>query len=82
MPIRKHRSEEDMNRDPPWLPTGDPSISRKIRYLWRLSEFLLRPVGTCVPRGVQKYRSIEEANAHRDRWETERVERLRAARKD
>lgn len=79
--IRKHRSVEEMNREQRWLPTGDPSIARKIRYLWRLSEFLLRPVGTCIPRGVRKYRSIEEANADRDRWETERVKRLRAGRK-
>ena len=81
MPIRKHRSMEEMNREHRWLPTGDPSISGKIRYLWRLSEFLLRPVGTCIPRGVRKYRSIESADADRDRWETERVQLLRAARK-
>lgn len=81
MPVRKYRSVEEMNREPRWLPTGDPSIARRIRYLWRLSEFLLRPVGTCIPRGVRKYRSIDEANADRDRWESERVERLRALRK-
>jgi len=26
-------------------------------------------LSTAVPRGVHKYRSIEEANADRDRWE-------------
>jgi hypothetical protein len=80
MPIRRFRSLEEMNLDRRWLPTGDPSISRKIRYLWHLSELLLQPVGTCVPRGVRKYASIEEANADRDRWEKERVELIRAAR--
>jgi hypothetical protein len=81
MSIRKHRSIEESNLEKRWLPTGDPSIPRRIRYLWRLSEFLLRPVGTCIPRGVQKYRSIEEANADRDRWESDRIQRLRSIRR-
>lgn len=59
---------------------GDPAIPRRIRYLWRLSEALLAPVGTCIPRGVRKYHSIEEANADRDRWEQERVDRIKAER--
>jgi hypothetical protein len=37
-----------------------------------------------VPRhvltGVRKYRAIEEANAERERWDTERVDRIRAER--
>ncbi len=81
MSIRKYRSLEEMNREPRWLPAGDPSILKKIRYLWRLSEILLRPVGTCIPRGVRKYSSIEEANADRDLWEQERVDRIRGERK-
>ena len=80
MPVRKYRTLEEMNREQRWLPTGDPSIPVKIRYLWRLSELLLRPVGTCVPLGVRKYRSVEEANADRDRWEMERIDRLRIVR--
>lgn len=59
---------------------GDPAIPRKIRMLWRLSEALLSPVGTCIPRGVRKFRSIEEAQAERERYEQERIDRLRAAR--
>jgi hypothetical protein len=82
MPVRKYRSLEEMNRERHWLPTGDPAILQKIRYLWGFSELLLRPVGTCIPRGVRKYRSIEEANSDRDRWEQERVDRLRAERKN
>ncbi|PYS39088.1 MAG: hypothetical protein DMG14_15295 [Acidobacteria bacterium] len=81
MPVRKYRSLEDMNRENRWLPTGDSSILQKIRYLWRFSELLLRPVGTCIPRGIRKYRSIEEANADRDRWEKERVDRFVVERK-
>ena len=81
MPVRKYRTLEEMNREPQWLPTGDPSIPDKIRHLWRLSELLLHPVGTCVPRGVRKYRSMEEAATDRARWEQDRVERLRVERK-
>jgi len=81
MPVRKYRSLEDMNRENRWLPTGDSSILQKIRYLWRFSELLLRPVGTCIPRGIRKYRSIEEANADRDRRDKERVDRFVVERK-
>ena len=81
MPVKKYRSVEDMNRDHQWRPTGDPAILQGIRQLWRLSEILLKPVGTCIPRGVRKYRSLEEANTDRSRWEQDRVERLRAERK-
>lgn len=80
MPIKKYRSIEDMNRERQWLDTGDPRVLRKIRYLWDMSERLVAPVGTCIPRGVRRYRSIEDANADRDRWEQERVDRLRAVR--
>ncbi len=80
MPIRKYRSLEEMNRDHRWLAAGDPSIPRKIRYLWDMSERLVEPVGLCIPRGVRKYRSIEEANEERDRWEQERVDKLRVYR--
>ena len=81
MPVRKYRNLEEMNLERRWLPAGDSSILQKIRHLWHLSEFLLRPVGTCIPRGIRKYRSIEEANADRDRWEQERIDRLRIERK-
>ena len=67
MPLRKYRTLEEMNGEPRWLPTGDPSIPKKIRYLWGFSELLLGAVGTCIPRGVRKYRSIEEATAYIDR---------------
>jgi len=81
MPIWKYRTIEEMNRQERWLPSGDSSIAQKIRYLWGLAEILLQPVGTCIPRGIRKYRSIEEANADRDRWENERVDRLRRERR-
>jgi hypothetical protein len=81
MPVKKYRSIEEMNREQEWLPTGDAGILQRIRYLWRLSGVLLKPVGTCIPKGVRKYHSIEDANVDRDRWEEDRIERLRTERK-
>jgi hypothetical protein len=79
MPVRKYRSIEDMNRDWRWDRPGDPVITQKIRGLWEFSEAAVQPVGLCIPRGVRKYHSVEEANADRDRWEQERIDRLREA---
>lgn len=71
MPVRKFRSIEEM-KEPRWLPSGDPAIPRQIRYLWRLaslSGFARRP------RGVRKYRSVEEADRDREACETQRSNR-------
>jgi hypothetical protein len=77
MPVQKFRSIEEMKEGPRWLGVGDPRIPRKIRYLWQMASAF----GTLsIPRGVRKYRSIEEANADRERWESERIERIRAER--
>ncbi|MEA2464370.1 MAG: hypothetical protein QOJ98_2117 [Acidobacteriota bacterium] len=78
MPVQKYRRVEDMPDAALKYDAGDAAIPNKIRYLWRLSEVLLGGVGTCIPRGVRKYRSIEEANEDRDRYEQERVDRIRA----
>lgn len=80
MPVSKYRSVHDMPDVALVHDAGDPAIPRKIRMLWRLSEALLAPVGTNIPRGVRKFRSIEDAQADRDRYEQERVDRLRAER--
>lgn len=82
MPVHKYRSVEEMPDAALRYDAGDPRIARSIRYLWHLSDALLGDVGTCIPRGVRKYRSIEEADADRDRWEQERVDRIRANRTD
>jgi hypothetical protein len=81
VPVRKYRTLEEMNRAQRWLPPGDPSIVPKMRYLWQLAA-AFGPL--CIPRGVRKYHSIEEASADRLRWEKERArlwQRTRAERK-
>lgn len=80
MPVWKYRRVEDMPDAALKYERGDPRIPQSIRRLWHLSEALLGDIGTCIPRGVRKYRSVEEANADRDRWEQERVDRIRARR--
>lgn len=77
MPVRKFRSIEEMKAVSKWLPAGDPAIGRRFRHLCAFVS-ALPPMG--APRGVRKYRSIEEAHADRERWEQSRIERIRADR--
>jgi len=55
------------------LAPGDPRLVERMRFLLNLTA---RTLPTCFPRGVHKYRSIEEAQAARERWEQERSRRL------
>lgn len=48
-----------------WMSPGDPRLVDRIRRWWRTSA-LLSPVE--LPKGVRKFRSIEEANADRESW--------------
>ena len=75
MPVWKYRRVEDMPEA--WAMKRDAPLGRRIRAVLSLSPIAGR---LQVPRGVHKYRSIDEANAARDRWEQERVDRLRAER--
>ena len=75
MPVWKYRRVEDMPE--PWMMESEVPLGQRIRNVLSLA----RIVGPLhMPRGVHKFRSIEEMQADRDRWEQERVDRLRAAR--
>ena len=76
MPVRKFRSIEQMKSASKWLPPGDPAIGRKIRYLWGMVGTTLGPY-LHTPRGVHKFRTIEEKNAFDDYYERERVASIR-----
>jgi len=69
-----------MNAAWTWPPPGDPSIGRRIRNLWDMSA---RLVGgrIHIPRGVRKFRNVDEKNAEDERIVTERIARIRAAKK-
>ena len=60
MTLRRFRSIHEMKQDQRWFPPGDPATAGRMRYLWKLSS-ALRP--GVKPRGIRKFRSIEEANA-------------------
>lgn len=65
MPVRKFRDVSEME-ETLWYEPGDPALFRAIARLWDFGD---RVCPLRFPRGVHKYRSIEEANADRDRWE-------------
>ena len=48
-----------------WLAPDDPRLPNRIRRWWRTSA-MFAPVEK--PRGLRKFRSIQEANAEREGW--------------
>lgn len=58
MPVSKYRSIADMPGET-WRPAGDRDLSRAIARLWATSR-RLRP--RRFPPGVEKFRTIDEAN--------------------
>ena len=77
MPVLKYRRVEDMPSER-WLKPGDPAIVSNMRLVCRMGVALAGRLP--IPLGVHKYRSGDELYADKDRWETVRVQRLRAAR--
>lgn len=65
MPVRKFRDVSEMEHTL-WYDRNDPELPRAIARVW---DFAARVGPLEFPRGVHKYRSIDEADADRDRWE-------------
>jgi hypothetical protein len=76
MPIQKFRDFNDAWRAL-WLRPGQPDLVSRIKGMWAFST---RLTPRQIPRGVRKFRSIEEANQERDQWVERRVRTLRARR--
>ena len=76
MPIQKFRSIEDMP-PVPRCKTLDEECLRRIAGLWEWSTAFGARI---YPRGVFKFRSIEEAQAARERVTRENIDRLRRER--
>ncbi len=76
MPVQRFRTFDDARRDL-WVAPGDPKLLARIRSLW---EFSARLAPSNMPRGLRKFRTIEEANQERDHWMQQRIHSLRAAR--
>ena len=79
MPFEKFHSIEEMDkaRRDLWCEKLDSQCFKRIARLWERSS---RLSPRKYPRGIFKYRSIEEAQAHRELLITENVRRLRAER--
>ncbi|MEP0775445.1 MAG: hypothetical protein HRF46_13930 [Acidobacteriota bacterium] len=57
MPVERYRSVEEM--PPPWRPPDDAGNLRAVAAMLALYRLL----GPPFPRGVRRFRSLEEANA-------------------
>lgn len=69
MPIQRYRDFEDARRAL-WVDSSDPTLPDRLRRLWR---FTARLIASSAPRGVQRFHTIDEANAERERRIQERV---------
>jgi len=75
LPVYRFRTLDEARRAL-WLKPDDPRLPDVIRFVWTLADELTFYYPR--PPGVRKFRSIEEANAAREAWETERVRWLQA----
>jgi hypothetical protein len=73
MPVHRFRTLDEARRAL-WRKPGDPELQRIIAWLWAFSAGIAGP--SLQPRGVRKFRTIEETNADRKHWELERSRRL------
>jgi hypothetical protein len=73
MPVRKFRSVEEMP-GPPALPPLDPD---NLQSALSLMEVAYRLFPWRFPPGVHKFRSVEEADSHRQEWEARMIRERR-----
>jgi hypothetical protein len=73
MPVRKFRSVEEMP-GPPALTPLDPD---NLRSALSLMEVAYRLFPWSFPPGVHKFRSVEEADSHRQEWEARMIRERR-----
>lgn len=77
MTIQRFRDFEEA-RQALWVPPGDPRLAERIRNCW---EFARRLAPGAAPRGLRRFRTIEEANLDREAWTNQRARELRDARR-
>lgn len=73
MPVWKYRSIEEMPEA--WMMNRDVPLGRRIRAMMSLADYA-GPLN--MPRGVWKFRTIEDLQADRRKYEQERIARIRA----
>ncbi len=72
MPVFKYKTFEEAERAL-WNFHPDESYFRRVAELWDFADKLC-PI--CYPRGIFKYKSIEEANKQREEWELAHAKKL------
>lgn len=72
MPVYKYRRVEDMPEA--WEHFGDRNRAARMRAIFRMAQLA---GSLCIPRGVAKFHSVEELAADRERYERQRIERVR-----
>jgi len=77
MPIERFEDWEAARRAL-WIPRGDARLAARIRALWAFSR---RLAPGAAPRGLRRFRTLEEANQERDTWCARRAHELRAGRR-
>lgn len=77
MPVQRFRDLDEARRAL-WGGEDDATLWARIRRLWHFTGRLARPT---VPRGVRRFRTIEEANEERDERVTRRIQDLLAERR-
>jgi hypothetical protein len=80
MPVHKFRTIEEMNEfdRQRWQTADAQQRAGRVFAIYELAGGITPPLN--LPKGVHKFRSIEEMNAFKQRYEDERIARLRAER--
>ncbi len=77
MALQRFRDFDDARRAL-WVERGDPGLVPRIRSLWA---FAARLAPGAAPRGIRRFRAIEDANRDREVWLVSRARALRKARR-
>lgn len=77
MPVYKFKSHEDAEAAL-WTFSPDAAYYKRVAALWRFAN-RLNPIS--YPAGLYKFRSLEEANRHREEIELAQARALRARRR-
>jgi len=76
MPLQRFRDFEEARRAL-WVERGDPRLVPRIQRLWA---FAHRLAPGAAPRGMRRFRTLEDANLEREQWMERRARDLRVAR--
>jgi hypothetical protein len=77
MPVFKYKTFEEAERAL-WNFSPDEAYLRRVAELW---EFANKLSSIAYPKGIFKFRTIEEANKHREEWELTFAKKLQSKRK-